>query len=175
MDGLRVGDEHYSFHLADIGYNARLIQGFEQSERRGRLGYLREAFGTLRNRPIGRFHLTVDGRELRTHAVMITFANGSRYGTGAYVNPDGRIDDGRFEVCIFRPWPRWYLIWLLIRSFLGWIGSSRWVEILPATRVRVRADRPLPLQADGELLGPADEVRVELIEEKVQLWIPREN
>ena len=49
------------------------------------------------------------------------------------------------------------------------------MKILPATRVRVRADRPLPLQADGELLGPADEVRVELLEEKVQLWIPREN
>jgi YegS/Rv2252/BmrU family lipid kinase len=172
MDALLVQETHYSFHLADIGYNAQLIHNFEQADRRGRLGYLREAVRTLWERPYGRFHLTVDDQEWRTPAVMITFANGRRYGSGAFVNPDGAIDDGWFEVCIFRPWPRWYLIWLLIRSFLGRVESSRWVRILPAQRVRLQVDRPLPLQVDGEALGTTDQVSVAIAKEKVGIWLP---
>lgn len=103
---------------------------------------------------------------------MITFANARRYGTGAFVNPHGRIDDGQFEVCIFKPWPRWYFFWLAILSFSGRLDESRYVKILSVTEARVEADSPLPLQIDGELYGETKEVMVEMVDEKVRVWVP---
>ena len=175
MDALRIQEDHYSFHLADIGYNAHLVQRFERKGRRGQFGYARESIRTIWQRPVARFELTVDGQTFAQRAVMITFANGRRYGTGAFVNPNGHIGDGRFEVCIFQPWPRWYLFWIVLLAFLGRVDESRWVKILSATEATVTATPPLPLQADGEPLGKPARVRVRLAPEKVRLWVPNSN
>lgn len=40
------------------------------------------------------------GREFEQKAEMVIFANGSIFGTGAIFNPEGELDDQRFEVCI---------------------------------------------------------------------------
>lgn len=173
MDALCIQGDHYCFHLADIGYNAQLVQHFARDETtRGRIGYARELFRTVRQRPVGRFEITVDGTSFTQWATMITFANGQRYGTGAFVNPHGAIDDGHFEVCVFQPWPRWYSLWIVLLSFLGRVNESKWVKIQPATRATVVAHPALPLQADGEPLGRPTRVSVDLVSEKVPLWIP---
>lgn len=170
MDALLVNGEHYCFHLSDIGYNAKLIQSFEREGNRGQLGYAREFLRTMRERPVSLYRVEAGGRQLERSAVMITFANARRYGTGAVVNPRGRLDDGRFEVCIFRPWPRWYLLWLGILFFVGRLEESRYVQILSVREVTVRTGKPLPLQVDGELLGEREKVRVEVVGQKVGVW-----
>jgi diacylglycerol kinase (ATP) len=172
MDALRIQQDHYCFHLADIGYNAELVARFERTGLRGKLGYARELLRTILRRPVARCELTVDGHSFRQRAVMITFANGQRYGTGAVVNPAGRLDDGCFEVCIFQPWPRWYLVWMVLLAFVGRIDKSRWVKIIPARRAEVVVEPPLALQADGEGLGKPRRVSVVLAPKKVSLWVP---
>jgi YegS/Rv2252/BmrU family lipid kinase len=172
MDALRIQQDHYCFHLADIGYNAELVARFERAGLRGKLGYARESLRTILRRPVARFELTLDGHSFRQRAVMITFANGQRYGTGAVVNPAGHIDDGCFEVCIFQPWPRWYLLWIVLLAFLGRVDRSRWVKVLPARRAEVVVEPPLALQADGEPLGKPRRISVVLAPTKVSLWVP---
>ncbi|MCB0587368.1 MAG: diacylglycerol kinase family lipid kinase [Phaeodactylibacter sp.] len=175
MDALLVNGEHYCFHLADIGYNAKLIQSFEEEGQRGQLGYARQFLRTMRERPVNRYHIEAGGRRFKQVAVMITFANARRYGTGAVINPKGQMDDGRFEVCIFHPWPRWYLLWLGFLFFIGRLEESRYVKILSVREVQVSSSGPLPLQVDGELLGERREVQVEMAEEKVGVWAPVES
>ncbi len=172
MDALKVNGEHFCFHLSDIGYNAKLIESFEREGARGQLGYARQFLRTMRERPVSKYEVETAGRRFKERAVMITFANARRYGTGAAVNPRGQIDDGRFEVCIFRPWPRWYIFWLGILFFIGRLDESRYVKILSVKDVIVRTALPLPLQVDGELLGERVEVQVEILKEKVETWTP---
>ncbi|MCO6480349.1 MAG: diacylglycerol kinase family lipid kinase [Phaeodactylibacter sp.] len=172
MDALKVNGEHFCFHLSDIGYNAKLIQSFEREGTRGQLGYARQFLRTMRERPVNDYHIEIEGRRLKQRAVMVTFANARRYGTGAVINPRGHISDGQFEVCIFRPWPRWYIFWLGVLFFAGRLDESRYVKILSVKDVTVRTASPLPLQVDGELLGEQVKVRVEILAEKVEAWAP---
>ena len=172
VDGLLINKEHYAFHLADMGYNARLVQEFESNTDRGKSGYARSFLRVARNRPLAKFDIKADDLHFRRRSIMATFANARRYGTGAIVNPNGKLDDGRFELCLFLPWPRWYLLWISVLFFIGQIDKSRYVEIVSCQKLQLSVDRPLPLQVDGELVGEHTEVRVEIVPEKVIVLVP---
>lgn len=173
VDGLLINEEHYAFHLADMGYNARLVQEFESNTERGQSGYARSFLRVARNRPLAKFDIKADGHQFSRRSIMATFANARRYGTGAVVNPNGKLDDGRFELCLFLPWPRWYLIWISVLFFIGQIDKSRYVKIVSCQKLQLNVDRPLPLQVDGELVGEHTAVQVEVLPEKVRMLVPK--
>jgi len=172
MDPLRINQEHYSFHLADIGYNARLIQQFEEMEERGKIGYAKGFLQVIRDRPIARVRYQDDGQWTEKKVVMAVFANARKYGTGAIINPDGQLDDGLFEIVLFRPWPRWYFLYLGLLSYLGRIKRSAYVKVLSQKKIYLTTDAPMDLQIDGEPMGSTGEVTVEICAEKVQLRVP---
>ncbi len=172
LDVLLINNKHHCLHLSDMGYNARLIQEFESDAHRGKWGYIKSFFKVARERPLAKFRVQSGNRTFKRRSVMATFANARRYGTGAIVNPQGQLDDGQFEICLFLPWPRWYLLWMSLLFFIGQIERSRYVKIWPGQRVRVESDRPLPLQVDGELIGECDTVEVQVLPEKLQVLVP---
>lgn len=103
---------------------------------------------------------------------MITFANARKYGTGALINPNGKVDDGRFEICVFEPYPRWQLPHLTYLFFTGRLNNSKYVEILSTTKGTISLAKPQPLQVDGEMIGETTEITVELHPDKLQLIVP---
>ena len=68
--------------------------------------------------------------------------------------PDARLDDGVLDVGILAP--AGALGWLLVAGqvLLHDRHQHRWLERYQARHVKITADRELPRQADGELLGP---------------------
>lgn len=172
MDVLKINRQHYCFHLADIGYNAKMIQHLEGGKELGQWSYILEFFRTMKERPATKVQIKLPDRQLKQKVAMITFANARRYGTGAVVNPDGKINDGKLEVCVFKPWPRWYLLWLGFHFFIGRLDESDYVDIYPAESVEIEAKDALPLQSDGELLGEMKSVKVAVAEETIEVWVP---
>lgn len=173
MDALLINERYYCFHLADMGYNARLIQEFESGKARGKSGYARSFLRVAQNRPLAKYRLQTDQGSFKRRSVMAAFANARQYGTGAVVNPHGRLDDGRFELCLFLPWPRWYLLWMSLLFFIGKIDKSRYVKIVSCQQLDLQTDRPLPLQVDGEMIGNCTQASVKVVPEKVRVLVPR--
>lgn len=102
IDALRIGDS-IGLHISDLGLNAELIENYSEGSVRGRFGYFLSSIPTL----LGtegpyRFTISANGQERKVDAIMVAFANSRKFGTGALVNPYGEIDDGRFEVLIFK-------------------------------------------------------------------------
>lgn len=172
MDALLINERYYCFHLADMGYNAQLIQEFESGGSRGKRGYARSFLRVARNRPLAKYTLRTDQGSFKRRSIMAAFANARRYGTGAIVNPRGQLDDGRFELCLFLPWPRWYLLWISLLFFIGKIDRSRYVKIIACQQLELQTDRPLPLQIDGEMIGDYTQVTVNVVPEKVRVLVP---
>lgn len=172
IDGLLINGKHYAFHLADMGYNAQLVQEFEAGAERGQLAYAKSFFRVAQKRPLAKFKVKTDETAFSRRSIMATFANARRYGSGAIVNPNGRLDDGVFELCMFMPWPRWYLFWITILFFIGQIDKSRYVKIVSCRSLTLEVDRPLLLQIDGELIGEHRNVTVQVTPEKVQMLVP---
>ncbi|UII22539.1 diacylglycerol/lipid kinase family protein [Fulvivirga ligni] len=162
MDVLRVNDDHLSLHLSDIGFNATLIKRFEASGSRGKMAYARHFFTTLFKKKPRKYHFDFGYTKFNQRAEMVVFANATKYGTGAVVNPEGQLDDGKFEVCIFKPYP-WYAIFsLAYRFFTGKMKNSRYVDILTAEELHLSTRQEDTLQIDGEDLGDFKKVHVKI-------------
>jgi len=171
LDVLKVNDQ-YSIHLSDLGFNAKLIRKFEKSGGRGKWNYARHFFRVLREQSYSEYSLLLDGKSLNIKAQMVAFANARRYGTGAVINPKGRSDDGKFEVCIFKPYPWYAFFGITWRFFTGDLTSSPYVQIFSTTEALVTVNPEEILQIDGEVIGPASRVEVSISSKPFRIIAP---
>ena len=157
-------------HLSDLGINAELIQNYEGSSIRGKFGYLLQSFPTLLNSeyPFS-FEINTDSEQREAEAVLLGIANGNKYGTGANVNPKGKLDDGKFEIVIFKR--------LNIMDILNTLRNEvdpdpEFMEIIQTTSATIHCKKPVAFQVDGEYIGKEEKIEIKILEEKIKIAIP---
>jgi diacylglycerol kinase (ATP) len=84
---------------------------------------------------------------------MVVVANGSYTGAGMTVAPDARLDDGRFDVRVFRHFSKFELLRHLASIMFGRRAYVPHVATYRGAVVRVVGHRPLPCRADAQDLG----------------------
>ena len=84
---------------------------------------------------------------------MVAVANGPYTGAGMTVAPAARLDDGRFDVRVFRGFSKWELIRHLAGIAFGRYRYAPHVSTYRAARVRITSVHPLPCRADARDLG----------------------
>lgn len=154
-------------HISDLGINAELIQNYSESTVRGYFGYALNVIPTLMNSDTP-YELTLEanGKIKTIQAVMLAFANSKKFGTGAVVNPDGKIDDGKFEVLIFKKLD----IVEILKTLMGDMEMDPdFVEIVQTTKASVSSKVPISLQIDGEPYGKVDRVSVSILPRNIQV------
>jgi YegS/Rv2252/BmrU family lipid kinase len=108
------------------------------------------AMGTFRP---ATFDVTV-GRERRTFAGWsVAAANGKAYGGGMYAAPEARLDDGALDVITFSPRSRLDFVRCLRDVFRGTHLRREAVSMQRGAEVRISADRPFTVFADGDPIG----------------------
>lgn len=127
----------------------------------GRLVYL---YGTVRAvagwQP-ATFQITLDGvrRELTGWSVAV--ANSGVYGGGMRLAPDADLTDGQLDVVTTARTGRLTLLRVLPKVFSGRHVHEPSVAVRRASRIRIEADRPFTVFADGDPVGRLPcEVRV---------------
>ena len=161
-----------SIHLADVGLNARIVKRFEEDSRRGIITYARHLFGEVFLMKHYRFYITYDGKEIRRKAVSLTFANASRYGTGAVINPRGILDDGMFELVIVKPFPDIKILSIAWKMFRRTLHTSDYVEVISCNQAVIRCSRKTTLQVDGEVIGKVKEFHIEMMHRALKVIVP---
>jgi YegS/Rv2252/BmrU family lipid kinase len=118
---------------------------------RGNLVYLYAALRALAGWRPARFTLSLDGRALTVTGYSVGAANSKAYGGGMYAAPDALLDDGRFDVLwVERMSKLRFFTRLLPRLFNGTYVELPEVGMERATDVRIEADRPFAVYADGD-------------------------
>ncbi|MCU0620934.1 MAG: diacylglycerol kinase family lipid kinase, partial [Gemmatimonadales bacterium] len=82
-------------------------------------------------------------------------ANTARYGAGIRIAPDARADDGLLDCCLVRDLPRLTALRVIPGMYRGAHLRRPEVEVVRTRELRVTCDRPMPLAADGEVVGEA--------------------
>ena len=160
IDVLRIG-ESLCLHLADLGINAELIRNYEDSELRGKFGYLVSSIPTLlETRVPYHFTLGINGKILKRKAIMVAFTNCKKFGTGAVINPEGVINDGRFEVLVFKKLD----IVEILKTLNGqYSPDPDFVEVFSTTAVEVTSEIPVHFQIDGEAVERTNKLSVSIL------------
>ncbi len=142
------------FNVASIGLSADLAQGLNPTlkKRFGRAGYALAAAKVLfKARP---FTATIreNGKVISTKTFQIAVGNGRHYGGGNVIEADAEIDDGHLDLYSLEFDRVWKLAGML-RSFrTGTHGAWEEVRTAKSTEFDIETKRPMPVNADGELV-----------------------
>lgn len=140
-------------NIAEVGFGgqvARMAQRLPAwlGERRYRAGIVL-AWGGFRRVPMTLVH---DGGDHRAELSNVVVANGQFFGGGLKVAPRSLPDDGRFDL---QAWGG--TVTDVLRASRQLRDGSHLartdVRAWPTTTVTVHSDGPVPVEADGELLG----------------------
>ncbi len=153
-----------------VGFDGHTVREIE-ARRSGpitRLVYGPAILRALRRYDEPRLEVEIDGERVDGGPFGLVLAsNIRRYGGFMRLSPKGRIDDGRFEVYLFRGASPARLMGHLVRGVAGrLVGKS--CLVVPARRLRVTSEQPVPVQVDGDSAG---ETPVDLVVSNVQYKI----
>lgn len=96
--------------------------------------------------------LNADDQEFAWRAFNVVVANCRFYGGGMQISPKSDPCDGALEVLVMTG-PKSDAFTTVPKVYRGTHLPHRNIAELRASRVRVEADPPLPIEADGEILG----------------------
>lgn len=159
----------HGLHISDVGMNANLVQAYEASERRGFLGYARGVVSQLKRPELFHVRLVLNDEEINQACFMVAFANANRYGTGALLTREGRLDDGLFEVYVLKD--------LSLSGIAGQFvdrlpESQEHFDVYQTAKASLFLDHPQSFQIDGELKPPIQQLTVETIPGCLKLMLP---
>jgi len=148
----RVGERTFVM-MASAGFDSEIVAGISPGLKR-RVGRLAFAWGFLvRLWHCSACELTVraDGVEHRAAAVIA--ANGRHYAGPFVVAPGADLAEPMLELVLLRRCGRWAMLRYAAALFLGRVTRLGDIAILRARQASVAANRALPVQADGEIVG----------------------
>ena len=169
MDMIRINGKK-SMHLSDLGLNAELVKNYESGTTRGKLGYALQTFSTLSGmkEPFSA-KIFANDEQVNVTARIIIIANSQKYGTGVNVNPNGKMDDGKFEIVIIKN---------LDLFVFGQIISgnmpldSEDVLIISTDKATIKTEIPIPFQIDGEYIGEEKVLEIDILHKQMKIAVP---
>ena len=105
-------------------------------------------------------------QSIKRSAAMVVIANATKYGTGAVINPDGKLDDGLFEIIVIRKISFQEILKMMIthREF----DRSK-TELFTAASVEVHSKHRVHFQVDGEYLGKIHPIQADILSGALRL------
>ena len=120
---------------------------------RGTSAYLAAVLQTLASYRATDLRIDVDGQSSRRRAMLCAVANATCYGGGMRIAPNALIDDGLLDVVVVGDVGTVGFLRSFPRVFKGTHLSHPKVTALTGELVLIESDRPLPVLADGEIVG----------------------
>jgi len=158
-------------HLSDIGLNAYAMKRFKNQKVRGMWGYFIASLKVLMQNPKMEISMRIDKKVIKMEAEMIVIANATKYGTGAVINPVGRLDDDLFEVVVIKK--------ISFQEVFKMVFTHREydldkTEVFQAASLSMHSRKKAHFQIDGEYLGKIQSLKVEIIPDALEVVVPEE-
>jgi diacylglycerol kinase (ATP) len=143
-----------SILVTGVGFDARVVHELE-ARRSGpitMLSYGPAVARALRGYRSPRLEVELDGARLEGTFGLVLASNVNHYARFMRLDPSGRLDDGQFEVFLFRGTSPVGLMRHALRGMIGRL-AGRSCESRAARNLRVTSEEPVPYQVDGDYAG----------------------
>lgn len=152
----RLPDNRYFAFAAGVGADVAMVERTPHGRKRalGMLSYVITATRAALRGDVVNVTVDVDGRIVEARAVLAMIANaGSVLGGLFSLGPDIEPDDGELDLCLFMPERTSELLSVSWRLFRGDFRPHARMTFVRGRRFLVRCDPPVPVQADGDIVG----------------------
>jgi YegS/Rv2252/BmrU family lipid kinase len=120
---------------------------------RGNIVYLYAALRALVAWRPAKFEISLDGTSSAFTGYCVAAANSNSYGGGMLVAPNALLDDGLLEVITIGEVGKLNFLFNLPKVFKGTHVSNPEVTVHRASELKIAADRPFAIYADGDHLA----------------------
>jgi diacylglycerol kinase (ATP) len=155
-----------------VGFDA--VVGFvaAKSKLTGMLSYLVAAIKTIfifYKPPL--VDVITDNKTFQISALLVSIMNGKRMGGSFMFAPDGKPNDGTFDLCIVRSVPQAAMFGLIGKVMSGTQAAHPAVSTVQSTKVTVKAVQgTLPVHADGvTICEEGHEISIELLPQELEI------
>ncbi|TPE42538.1 hypothetical protein FJM65_18215 [Pontibacter mangrovi] len=161
-----------SIHLSDLGFNALVVKRFSEGDTRGSGSYAWIALQEYLGYEPKHYRIETDADTFEGKAFMVTVANANAWGSNASINPDGILNDGRFEICLIEPFPKAASLGILYKLYTDSIDTSVYTKILKCRKATIyNPDREV-MHIDGEPVETAEKIEVEMHPKSLKVILP---
>ena len=136
--------------IASCGFDSDANRIANESRVRGPLVYAYAALRALAAWKPATFTLQIDGVSEVVTGYTVAAANGNAYGGGMIAAPDAELDDGLLDVGATGNVGKLRFLWGLPKIFKGEHLETLEVKMWRVPAVRIEADRPFVVYADGD-------------------------
>ena len=163
------------FNVAGVGFDAHIARLFNERKRgsRGKWPYI--SIGVREGcRYAGtEYRISLDGRERRVRALLIVFANGREFGSGARIAPQAELDDGLLDATVIED--RSVIARFLNLPYLAFAKThlARGVSVSRIRSATIEADGPIAFQVDGEPASADGRLEVRIVPAALRVRVPR--
>ena len=173
IDTLQIGG-HFSAHLADLGFNALVVERFDQGSTRGPGAYVRIATQEFLGYQPATYHIETDQQTWEGAAFMVTIANANTFGSNVVINPDSDLDDGQFEICVIVPFPSAAAPVILYDLYTSGFDKSVYTHRLCCRRASISGpgQQQVLVQIDGEPKTLPTPVEVKINHHSLRVLVP---
>jgi diacylglycerol kinase (ATP) len=165
---------HCSFHLSDLGFNALVVKKFAEGQTRGPGAYAWIAMQEYLSYEPRHYRILTDTEDFDGQAFMLTIANANTFGSNAAINPDGVIDDGKFEICLIEPFPKAAGLGILYRLYTDAINESVYTRRIRCSQATISNLDGEVAHIDGEPVDLGEEIKVKIHPGSLHVILPWE-
>ncbi len=156
-DGKRSNGRYWVL-WAGVGVDGFLVDNLEPrpkwSKKLGTAGYAAQGLAVAPKLPSIQARVEVDGRIFEDEYLLALVSNCRRYAGGEVVlSPNAKLDDGLFEVWLFRGSGMPQILESLIKVKLGRHLQDDDFTMVNGRRIVIHTNPIMPAQADGERAG----------------------
>ena len=149
-------EPHYFINVSAGGFSTLVDQKLDEETKSwwGPLGYALSAVKALPDLTVYDVTLKLDDEPAATVPVYnVVVANAKHVGGHIPVAPRAKLDDGRFDLVLFRAVPLSRLATLVPKAMLGQHVDDEDVAYRQIRRMEIASDPAFELNADGEIVG----------------------
>ena len=158
FDTIIINEKWRVLHMADFGMNATLVKRYHHDDHRGFIGYALSALKEISNLLAeNEFELSLDDGKHLISSSFVVIANAQRYGTGIIINPEGKTDDGKFEICCLKK--------ISFENYLEKFRNEEELEFNPfetfsVQNAHIHLKKKTDFQIDGEYIGQVKDLHI---------------
>jgi diacylglycerol kinase (ATP) len=167
-------DRAHFANVASAGISGAIAQRANDSSKAlgGKISYYWATLSVFWRWQPGEMRVSVDEEPRSGKMLDALVANGRYLGGGMMMLPEAEPDDGLFDVLLIGEITKRDLLLTLPKSYRGKHLPHPRLEVLRGRVVTVDADRPLPIEIDGEQPGTTP-ARFEIVPQALRIRVPR--
>jgi len=138
------------FCTCGVGFDAFVGMRFAESEQRGFITYVKTTLSEYVHYKPKKYQLKAGKTKIANRAFLVTFANAAQWGNNAYISPHADIQDGKLDICILAPFPRFRALNIGYRLFSRKLHKSPYLKVLRTDKAVLKRKKAGAVHYDGE-------------------------